>query len=90
LASLPPCILRCADGDAFFPALGYLVGKVAEARVPVVVGLEGRAVSWDDLKAFSAAFGSTASVAMFHMAGHTPEAPDAAAALALGADQTSW
>jgi predicted aconitase len=70
----------CAD--AFFPALGYLCGLRSEARVPVVVGLEDRAVSRDELKAFSAAFGSTASVAMFHMAGHTPEAmPDKEAAL---------
>lgn len=71
-----------ACGDAFFPALGYLCGLKSEARVPVVAGLEGRAVSLDELKAFSAAFGSTASVPMFHMAGITPEAPDAAAALA--------
>ena len=74
--------LSDACADAFFPALGYLCGLQSESRVPVIVGLEGRAVSRDELKAFSAAFGSTASVAMFHLAGHTPEAlPDAAAAL---------
>jgi hypothetical protein len=69
--------LAGACGDAFFPALGYLCGLVAEARVPVVVGLEGLApggASRDHLKAFSAAFGSTASVPLFHMVGHTPEA----------------
>ena len=71
---------ECAD--AFFPALGYLCGLKSEAHVPVVTGLEGRDVSLDELKAFSAAFGSTASVALFHMAGVTPEAPDAATALA--------
>jgi len=68
-------------GDAFFPALGYLCGLSSEAHVPLVVGLKGRRVSLDDLKAFSAAFGSTASVPLFHMEGVTPEAPDAAAAL---------
>jgi predicted aconitase len=71
---------ECAD--AFFPVLGYVCGLKSEACVPVVVGLEEHSVSQDDLKAFSAAFGSTASVAMFHMAGITPEAPDAATALA--------
>lgn len=50
--------------------------------MPVVVGLEDRAASMDELKAFSAAFGSTASVAMFHIAGVTPEAADVATALA--------
>ncbi len=69
------------DVDAFFPALGYLCGLKSEASVPVVVGLEDVDVSLDDLKAFSAAFGSTASVAMFHMLGHTPEAPDLGTAL---------
>lgn len=39
--------------DAFFPALGYLCGLKSEARVPVVVGLEGRTVTMDELKAFS-------------------------------------
>lgn len=70
---------ECAD--AFFPVLGYLCGLKSESRVPVIVGLEGRDVSRDDLKAFSAAFGTTASVAIFHMAGITPEAPDVPTAL---------
>jgi predicted aconitase len=110
----------CAD--AFFPALGYLCGLQSEARVPVVVGLEDRGATMDELKAFSgvhivpvsyagracisaldcigpatasdnllisprapvfaAAFGSTASVALFHIAGITPEAPDVETALA--------
>jgi len=65
-------------GDAFWPALGYLCGLVSEARVPVIVGLEKMAsshITRDDLKAFAGAFGSTASVPLFHMVGHTPEAP---------------
>ena len=84
---------HCANGndnsnshvDAFFPALGYLCGLRSESQVPVVVGLEnGVHITKDHLKAFSAAFGSTAAVAMFHMVGHTPEAPTASAALNLG------
>ena len=42
-----------ACADAFFPALGYLCGLQSEARVPVVVGLEDRDVTMDELKAFS-------------------------------------
>jgi predicted aconitase len=61
-------------GDAFFPTLGYLCGLKSEASVPVIVGLEQHSPSTEELKAFSAAFGSTASVAMYHMAGVTPEA----------------
>ena len=43
--------------------------------------LEAAAPSLDDLKAFSAAFGTSAAVALYHIAGVTPEAPDAATAL---------
>lgn len=70
-------------GDAFFPTLGYLCGNVAGARVPVVVGLEDHHVpiTMDDLKAFSAAFGTSGAAALYHIAGVTPEAPDAETAL---------
>ena len=70
-------------GDAFFPTLGYLCGNMAGAQVPVVVGLENHHVpiTQDDLKAFSAAFGTSGAAALYHMAGVTPEAPDAATAL---------
>jgi predicted aconitase/predicted aconitase with swiveling domain len=62
--------------DALFPLLGYMCGLKSESNVPVIIGLEEYSnITLDDLKAFSAAFGSTASVPMFHMVGHTPEAP---------------
>ena len=70
--------------DAFYPLLGYLCGMKSESEssIPVIVGLEERNdVTKDCLKAFSAAFGSTAAVPMFHMVGHTPEAPDLNTAL---------
>ena len=73
--------MTCGCADAFWPALGYLVGLKSESRVPVVVGLEASAPSLDDLKAFSAAFGTSAAVALYHIAGVTPEAPDATTAL---------
>ena len=75
---------ECAD--AFWPALGYLAGLRAEARVPVLVGLGGLRTppTTDDLKAFSAAFGTTGTAALFHMEKVTPEAPDLATALGGG------
>ena len=76
-----------ALGDALWPTLGYACGALAtHARVPAVVGLDGLAPSRDELKAFSAAFGTTAAAALFHMVGVTPEAPTLRAALALGGD----
>jgi len=70
-------------GDAFFPTLGYLCGNMAGSQVPVVVGLEKHhlPITQDDLKAFSAAFGTSGAAALYHMSGVTPEAPDAATAL---------
>lgn len=60
--------------DAFYPLLGYHVGLLSGRRIPLVTGLEDAAPSLDDLKAFSAAFGTTSGAPMFHMAGITPEA----------------
>lgn len=60
--------------DAFYPLLGYHVGRLAGRRIPLVTGLEDAAPSQDDLKAFSAAFGTTSGAPMFHLAGITPEA----------------
>ena len=59
--------------DAFWAALGYVVGELAGYRVPVVLGLEDATpVDADDLKAFSAAFGTTGAAPLFHVAGQTP------------------
>ena len=76
--------------DAFFGALGYLVGLESSASVPLVRGLhraqlppQGRGVA---LKAFSAAFGTTSSSPLFHMAGHTPEAVPAELAVREAAE----
>lgn len=60
--------------DAAWALLGYHVGLLADSRVPVVTGLELTNPSSDDLKGFSAAFATTASAPMFHLAGITPEA----------------
>lgn len=77
---VPP--LPAAPDDAFYPLLGYLVGLLAGARIPVIGGLESARPSLDDLKAFGAAFATTSAAPMFHIVGVTPEAPSAQAALA--------
>ncbi|KAJ5156807.1 Aconitase/3-isopropylmalate dehydratase large subunit alpha/beta/alpha subdomain 1/3 [Penicillium capsulatum] len=68
---LEPCN---GTDDSLYPLLGYLVGDIAADRIPIVTGLEAAAPSIDDLKAFGAAFATTSSAAMFHIAGVTIEA----------------
>lgn len=65
--------------DLFYPLLGYHIGKIATNEIPLICGLEGVAVSHDDLKAFGAAFATTSAAPMFHMRGVTPEAGTAEA-----------
>src|SRR5262245_2430093 len=71
LANVPPALQ--AD-DQFFPVLGHLVGKLAEDLIPVIDGVVARPAE-DHLKAFAAAVASSGRVALFHIAGLTPEAP---------------
>jgi cis-L-3-hydroxyproline dehydratase len=66
--------------DDFYPVLGYLLGSVVTNEVPVVHGLECQP-SQDQLKAMAAAAASSGEVAMFHIAGITPEAATLAEAL---------
>jgi len=73
--------------DAFYPLLGYHIGALAGSRVPLVLGLEKRKPSLDDLKAFGAAFATTSAAPLFHIAGVTPEAIDPA--LVLDADTST-
>jgi predicted aconitase len=56
-------------------ALGGIVGRLAGDywQVPAIVGIE-RAPTSDEIKHFGAALASYGSVALFHMAGITPEA----------------
>lgn len=67
--------------DDFYPVLGYLLGSIVSDEVPVVTGLKGQP-SEDQLKAMAASAASSGEVAMFHIAGITPEAPTLADALA--------
>ncbi|KAK5051898.1 hypothetical protein LTR84_002701 [Exophiala bonariae] len=65
--------------DAFWPLIGYLAGKLSGPKIPLIFGLEHAQPTMSDLKAFGAAFATTASAAMFHIVGVTPEAQSAAA-----------
>ena len=66
--------------DALWPLLGWLAGRLAPDRIPLLTGLEDTAPGDDDLKALCAAFGTTSAVPMLHVAGVTPEAGGALAA----------
>ncbi|KPH01934.1 hypothetical protein AEQ67_03240 [Pseudomonas sp. RIT-PI-q] len=68
--------------DAFYPLLGYHIGALSGSRIPLVLGLEQRKPSLDDLKAFGAAFATTSAAPLFHIAGVTPEAIDPTQVLA--------
>lgn len=65
---------------AFYPAFGTLFGRLIGTEIGVIEGLQGLADE-DRLKAFGAAAASAGGVGLFHVAGVTPEAPTAAAAL---------
>ncbi|KAF3388737.1 Uncharacterized protein F1880_004482 [Penicillium rolfsii] len=60
--------------DSLYPLLGYIAGDIATDLVPIITGLESKLVSTEDLKAFGAAFATTSSAPMFHIAGITIEA----------------
>jgi cis-L-3-hydroxyproline dehydratase len=64
---------RLQERDDFFPVLGYLIGTVAGDEIPVITGLDCEP-SDDQLKSLAAAAASSGAVAMFHLAGITPEA----------------
>ena len=68
--------LASAD-ETLWPLLGYYIGLHAGNDIPLITGLRHLKPDVDDLKAFSAAYATTGSSAMFHMDGITPEAADA-------------
>ncbi|MGL4325198.1 MAG: aconitase X [Beijerinckiaceae bacterium] len=66
--------------DAFWPVLGAWLGQHAGNAVALITGLEDSATE-DRMKALGAAAASTGAVALFHIAGVTPEAKNPAAVL---------
>jgi predicted aconitase len=61
------------DRDLYFACLGYALGEIAGDRVALIEGAPPDA-SEDELKALGAAAASSGAVALFHVAGVTPEA----------------
>ncbi len=59
--------------DVAYPILGYLVGRAAGSRVPVIEGLPATATE-DQMKALAAGAASAGNVGLFHAIGVTPEA----------------
>jgi len=66
--------------DSLFPTLGYLCGIQSDGRVPLLIGLEPwkDRVTLDHMKAFCAAYGTTGSSPLIHVAGITAEAKNLA------------
>jgi len=73
--------------EVAWPVLGSLYGREVGNAVGVVVGVP-RHPGEDALKAFGAAAASSGAVGLFHIAGVTPEAPDAETILAGIAPET--
>ena len=63
------------DTERLAVAVGHTIGRRCGRLIPAIVGLAA-GVSEDDLKALGAAAASSGAVALFHVAGCTPEAPD--------------
>jgi hypothetical protein len=72
----PQVYIRVEGGDsrddvAWFGALGCIAGKLAGNRIPFFSGIRPRR---DQLKALGAAMAASGAVALYHVAGITPEA----------------
>jgi len=68
------------EHDELYALVGHVLGHVAGAQVPAVVGLPS-STSEDQLKALGAAAASSGGVALCHVVGVTPEAPTLEACL---------
>jgi predicted aconitase len=79
LLRFPPLPDGLVARDDFYPVLGYLIGKLVDEEIAVVEGLDAKP-SEDQLKSLAAAAATSGSVALFHLAGITPEAPTVAEA----------
>lgn len=84
VSGLSPSFLA---SEIAWPVLGSLYGRVVGNAVGVVTGISGHPGE-DALKAFGAAAASSGAVGLFHIAGVTPEAPDAGAILAGATPET--
>lgn len=64
------------DADLLPALLGHHIGRRTGTLIPVLDGLQTAPITEDWGKAFGAAAASSGGVAMFHILGATPEAPD--------------
>ncbi len=64
------------DLESLFPLMGWTVGNLSDGKVPVILGMDQLPMTDDNLKAFCAAYGTTGTSPLFHMAHVTPEAMD--------------
>ena len=69
---------RVLDSPAAWAALGFALGRRAGEDVAILTGITPSLVDEDRLKALGATAASSGGVALFHVAGATPEAIDAA------------
>ena len=80
--------------DSFWPVLGYGCGAICGKEIPLIRGLENSGAGPDEVKAFGAAFATSAAAPMFHIAGITPEAAGQAPARAVAVSRsdlvTTW
>ncbi len=67
--------VRLRRQSAFYPVLGALIGRLAGASIAAVTGIPADATE-DQLKALCAGAASTGALALVHLVGVTPEAPD--------------
>jgi len=77
VAGLSPALLA---QSSFYPVLGSIIGRFAGETVCAVTGMPTGATD-DELKALCAGAASTGAVALIHIVGVTPEAPDLNTAL---------
>lgn len=85
VSALPSAFLT---QEIAWPVLGSLYGREVGDAVGVVTGISAHPGE-DALKAFGAAAASSGAVGLFHIAGITPEAPDAETALGGIAPETT-
>ncbi|MCU1559925.1 MAG: hypothetical protein JWP90_878 [Mycetocola sp.] len=84
---VPTLAVDCSDlpahvleSEAAWAALGFLVGRIVGEEVSILTGINPASVDEDRLKALGATAASSGGVALFHVAGSTPEARAAGSA----------
>lgn len=70
-----------SSDDLSYQLIGHAMGRKAGSAVPILVGINPQATS-DNLRSIGSTGASSGGVAMYHVAGKTPEAPTLEAAIA--------